>query len=470
MKNDFVTIPISDIYLDESIYPRENIDHKRINVFVENLRDNFKFDPIKVQAIPGQKGKYRILDGAHRWNAFKKAGRRMIEAHIRVLNKMDPLLYAARMAMGPRQLTEAETKNTARRAYKNNSNLTAVEIGRAIGRSRQTVDTYIADLRAVSLLALDLKIFHLNQLGIPQERIAKRLDIPQKTLSNHSAKMPELAFWLNSDLTKGFSVPLVAEKHGWPEPLVWSQALQGIDDLSRFNSLYWDLQPWDVWDFKADNRFGDGNPEQISAQVIAHILYFFSLQNDLIFDPMAGSGVCADTCLAMNRRCWSFDMVDRPDIRPEIEPYYWDMEGNWEDMPILSAREKPDLIIWEPSWFEKNARGGPEKNISRLSKKDYLQFLETSFLFLKKHFKNKTRLAFINRDYRDYYDCPAYKEDPKKAILFVDYCKILKKTGWDVKYVVLVPLSSELFEGEHGKYMQEKGILATTGRHVIMSV
>ncbi len=102
MKNDFVTIPISDIYLDEYIYPRENIDHKRINVFVENLRDNFKFDPIKVQAIPGQKGKYRILDGAHRWNAFKKAGRRMIEAHIRVLNKMDPLLYAARMAMGPR--------------------------------------------------------------------------------------------------------------------------------------------------------------------------------------------------------------------------------------------------------------------------------------------------------------------------------------------------------------------------------
>jgi len=37
MKNDFVTIPISDIYLDESIYPREIIDHKRINVFVENL-------------------------------------------------------------------------------------------------------------------------------------------------------------------------------------------------------------------------------------------------------------------------------------------------------------------------------------------------------------------------------------------------------------------------------------------------
>ncbi len=28
MKNNFVTIPISDIYLDEAIYPRENIDQK----------------------------------------------------------------------------------------------------------------------------------------------------------------------------------------------------------------------------------------------------------------------------------------------------------------------------------------------------------------------------------------------------------------------------------------------------------
>jgi hypothetical protein len=30
-------------------------------------------------------------------------------------------------------------------------------------------------------------------------------------------------------------------------------------------------------------------------------------ENDLVFDPMAGGGLVADTCLAFNRRCWSFD-------------------------------------------------------------------------------------------------------------------------------------------------------------------
>jgi hypothetical protein len=44
---------------------------------------------------------------------------------------------------------------------------------------------------------------------------------------------------------------------------------------------------------------------RIPAQLVAHILYFFSEPGDLVLDPMAGGGVCADTCLAMGRRCWT---------------------------------------------------------------------------------------------------------------------------------------------------------------------
>jgi hypothetical protein len=46
----------------------------------------------------------------------------------------------------------------------------------------------------------------------------------------------------------------------------------------------------------------------------------------LAFDPMAGGGVTPDTCLALGRRCWSLDMADRPDTRPEIEPCFWDFK------------------------------------------------------------------------------------------------------------------------------------------------
>ena len=74
---------------------------------------------------------------------------------------------------------------TARRAYQNNPKLRSIDIGKAIGRARRTVDLYIADLKAAAQMELDLKLFSMKILGIPQERISERLDIPLKTIYNH---------------------------------------------------------------------------------------------------------------------------------------------------------------------------------------------------------------------------------------------------------------------------------------------
>jgi hypothetical protein len=37
--------------------------------------------------------------------------------------------------------------------------------------------------------------------------------------------MPQSAKWLNSGFLNGFTVPKVAQKLGWKESTVWSQAL-----------------------------------------------------------------------------------------------------------------------------------------------------------------------------------------------------------------------------------------------------
>jgi len=187
-------------------YPRKAIDPRRVGIFAKNIRDDFKFDPIEVQPDPDKPGRYRLLDGAHRWSACKSTGITETEAVIKNLDGTDPLLYAAKKAIGPRQLTEDESRDTARRAYNKNPALTSSDIGKAIGSARRTVDSYIADLRAATQLGIDLKIFRMNRLGIPQDRIAKRLGLPQKTISNHLAKMPVLANQLNADLSKGFTL------------------------------------------------------------------------------------------------------------------------------------------------------------------------------------------------------------------------------------------------------------------------
>ncbi|NLD36429.1 MAG: ParB N-terminal domain-containing protein, partial [Desulfatiglans sp.] len=172
--NKTATVKIEDIILDNSIYPRGSIDHKRVSMFEENMRDGFVFDPIQVQAHPELPGKYRILDGAHRFQAYKGIGQKEVPAEIIKLNGADPLLYAAHKAIGPRQLNDEEARDTARRAYQNNLMLSSIEIGKAIGRSRQAVDSYLSDLRAQYLLNQDIKIIKMNMLGIPQERIGRR--------------------------------------------------------------------------------------------------------------------------------------------------------------------------------------------------------------------------------------------------------------------------------------------------------
>ena len=111
-------------------------------------------------------------------------------------------------------MTEDEVRDTARRAYGKNSSLSSADIGNAIGRSRQTVDSYIADLRAATQMGLDIKIFRMNRLGISQHRITKGLGVSQQTIFYHLPKMPELANLVNSDLSRGFTVAQVAEKHG----------------------------------------------------------------------------------------------------------------------------------------------------------------------------------------------------------------------------------------------------------------
>ena len=279
-------IPISQIVFDQEIYPRKGINAKRVTMFVENITDGFRVDPIEVQVHPDDQSTYRILDGAHRLSAYREIGTTEIPVRVVSLDGIDALLYAAQKTIGRAPLTDDEARTTARRAYGSNPRLSSVEVGLAVGRSRRRVDEYIADLRATFQSDVDITIFLMSRLGIPQERIALRLGERRETIRNHLADLATSPNRPNADIEKGFAVPQVAEKHGWPEPLVWSISLEGKDDLQRFKALNWGLRTWDLWNWNdCDKRFGDDWPGRIPAQMIAHILYYFSCQEDLVVDP-----------------------------------------------------------------------------------------------------------------------------------------------------------------------------------------
>jgi hypothetical protein len=220
-------------------------------------------------------------------------------------------------------------------------------------------------------------------------------------------KMATLPNLINADLVRGFTVAQVAEKHGWLEPLVWFLALEAKTDHDRFKALGWGFRTWDQWEFNdCDNRFGDDWPGRIPAQLIAHILRYFS--------------------------------------------------------------QPGDLVLFDPPYFDKKAGDYDEKSISGLSRNEYLDFLAAFFALLKQHVKKKTRLAFINADWRDFQNTPAMDETHKGGILIDDYLEILNKTGWYHTHIIQAPMSSQRFSAGVVSAMQKKGILGVISRYVIV--
>ena len=187
---------------------------------------------------------------------------------------------------------------------------------------------------------------------------------------------------------------------------------------------------------------------------------------------MGGGGVTPDVCLAFNRGCWSLDMIDRPDARPEIEPYYWDLKGDFKKgrktSGFFNSKQKPDLIIIDPPYFDKKRDDYAQKSISMLPRQEYLEFFEGFFALMKQHSKKTTKLAFINADWRDFQNKPAVDEDREASILIDDYLRILNKTGWQHTHIIQAPMSTQRFSAGVVSAMQKKRILGVTSRYVIV--
>ncbi len=72
-------------------------------MFAKNIRDGFNFDPIEVEPVPDQPGWYRLLEGAHRWSAFKLTGKDKVRALVRELNDCDKRFGATLKQKSPDQ-------------------------------------------------------------------------------------------------------------------------------------------------------------------------------------------------------------------------------------------------------------------------------------------------------------------------------------------------------------------------------
>jgi len=196
---------------------------------------------------------------------------------------------------------------------------------------------------------------------------------------------------------------------------------QALTDLEIMEGVGWSIRPYDVWNFRLDERFGWKYPGNIPAEIVANTLYFFTKQGDLIIDPMAGGGVVGDVCKRMERKCKMFDINP---IRKDIQKI--DLAQGFPDM-------QADLVFWDPPYFKKFQQEYGPNSISSLSKTEYLRVFSRAAREIK-----ADKVALLMSDYDD-----EYNGHPENNIFIDEYIELFKKHNWRVLRIIQCPLSTE---------------------------
>jgi len=429
-----------------------------------------------------------ILDGVHRWSAFREKGIKEIEA---IEWKDTPLDYEENKIALLLESAQSNTRHGDRLSSNDKKRVardiastdpeckyTELSFAQKLGVSQQTINLWISDIRARQRTNRNANIIRLSRLGWTHEKIAEKVGLSRNRISEIVGNTN--IGNIDTLLAQGHDMEYIAKHFQMDLPLAWALRLEGKTDQEKFKELGWGLRTWDQWNFnECDERFGDDWPGRIPAQLIAHTLFYFTNPGDLVLDPMAGGAVVPDTCLLFERKCQAFDLAaaqdnhnkhSKQDKRPEIEYHHWDPKK--ETWPVT---KKPDLIFFDPPYFSKKEKEYKEKatsqtpSISSYNKKDYERFFNDFFTLAHKNTKPTTTMAFLNADWRDFESTPATEEDPDKSITIFDYHNLLSKTGWKTIHRIECPLSSERLTGNMVQNMQDKRILGTIGRTLLIA-
>jgi len=219
----------------------------------------------------------------------------------------------------------------------------------------------------------------------------------------------------------------------------------------KFREQNW-LKVYDIWNFAGiDYNFGIEYPGNIPAGIVLNTLYYYTKENDLVVDPMAGGGVTIDCCKYYDRRCLAYD----------IQPIREDVSKN----DILSGypqeTQNCDLIFLDPPYFKKKEKEYGEISISALDRESYLEVFDTIAKESFKTIRNGGYLAFLMEPYIDY-------QDSSGSIWLYDYIKKFLENNWLIERIYDVPQTSQRYQAFDITRAKENKIVLTLRRGLII--
>jgi len=209
---------------------------------------------------------------------------------------------------------------------------------------------------------------------------------------------------------------------------------------------------YDIWNFQGiDDKFGQEHPGNIPAGIVLNTLYYYTNENDLVVDPMAGGGVVIDCCKYLNRGCLAYD----------VKPTRKDIEKN-DILQGYPAKAKDcNLIFLDPPYYKKKEEDYGKESISALTLEQYWmafkKIAEHSFRCIDK----SGFLALLMEPYIDY-------QDSTNSLWLFQYINLFSDNSWKVERIFDVPESSQRYAAHDVARAKEQKQILTLRRQLII--
>lgn len=344
------TIPVDSVRFVKELYPRLRED----DAAIERYRDALDNLPPIVVARDNI-----LVDGFHRWQAFRREGRSEIPAE-NLGNLSDAEIFhesIKRNATHGHQLTRKDKQNLAGKLWQTLAHMPSAE------RTADIATTLAVDERSVQRWTKDARAYEKAQqqaaawdawLDCKSERhISDKLGIPRKTINDWLGEKRQLS---------DFAQPPASRQH------------------------------FDIWNFTtADNTAGtDSYFGKMPPQVVENLLWLYTEPGDIVFDPFAGGGTTIDVAKAMGRRVWA---SDRKPSTPTLPIHPHDITTGWPD----DAPGRVNFVLLDPPYWQQ-AAGRYSDDAGDLGNMTLDEFMSAWAAVVKTctaHLADGGRLAFI---------------------------------------------------------------------------
>jgi ParB-like chromosome segregation protein Spo0J len=178
-----VELEIKDLVVPQGLLPRvlTGTVEEKVEEYKEMLEQGVEFDPIIVWKRPD--GQYWIVDGVHRTEAHKRAGRTTIKA--KIVELKDELEYRIEAIKANLKhglpLQKEEKILLAQTLYK--LGVQTAELKKLFGVAERTLYYWLEPVKEKEKEELKQKALELRKQGLTQEEVAERLGVSQQTIS-----------------------------------------------------------------------------------------------------------------------------------------------------------------------------------------------------------------------------------------------------------------------------------------------